>query len=55
MKTMQKKIGNMIIGTGLASIVAASMTAVDGQTIEEDGPLYQNETTLIRPDNYREW
>jgi hypothetical protein len=55
MMTMQRKTRNMIVATGLAAIVAASMTAVDGQTIEEDGPRYQNETTLIRPDDYRDW
>ncbi|MEE2792238.1 MAG: cytochrome P460 family protein [Acidobacteriota bacterium] len=52
---MQRKERNMIVGTGLAAIVAASITAADAQTTEEDGPRYQNETTLVRPDDYREW
>ena len=39
----------------LVALVAVTVVGIGAQTGTPDGPKYQNGTTLVRPNDYREW
>lgn len=53
---MRRETRNTTIGgIALLTVVGGWAAAVGGQTAAQDGPQYRNETSLVRPDDYREW
>ncbi len=53
---MRRETRNTTIGgIALLTVVGGCAAAVGTQTAAQDGPQYRNETSLVRPDDYREW
>ena len=53
-RTIMRK--TIVSGSVACLAFAAAMTvALSGQPVANDGPRYENETNLVRPDDYREW
>ena len=49
------KKGTVAVGVACVAIAIAFSVMTRAQPAGDDGPRYTNETTLVRPDNYREW
>ena len=52
---MRRETRNTIGGIALLTVVGGWAAAIGAQTGVQDGPQYRNETSLVRPDDYREW
>ena len=52
---MRRETRNTIGGIALLAVVGGWAAAIGAQTGVQDGPQYRNETSLVRPDDYREW
>ena len=50
---MSKSI--VILCVACLTLAAVSSVVLWGQTAASDGPRYENQTNLVRPDDYREW
>ncbi len=49
------KKGTVAVGVACVAVAVAFSVMTRAQPEAEDGPHYTNETSLVRPDNYREW